>query len=403
VFSHLYSTKPWNADTGLYYYGYRYYHPRSGRWISRDPIAEHGGLNLFGFCSNNPVSKSDLLGLSDVRVSYGLATHMPENHFRYNLYDQRTFLGSHFIWDHEGRSGSKGWVEVTEPGLLKEMGGVRFVRLRIFQKHGGGRREYSDFKDDFITHFRKNYGKYRGEEVSLLKQINKARKAESEGLGIKIYDSPEMMRVAQVLNDVHPFGWANNLANGSKFYIGESVDVFDVAIDPVASFAGPVVKGAAIGLGVASVAVSVRAGRPALHGAIGMQKDMIGFMRIADKHAGGDEVLNYGRHFGLKEGNWAFKGTEEAWIKQLDEYVDFVGKNTDTVYVNIATRHVDSKKGLLKFLDDFYEAGRASEGLESVTAYEYARLIDVHEKLDDFRFVFDDEIYTFSQIEKLAK
>jgi len=68
VFAHLYSTKPWNADTGLYYYGYRYYHPRSGRWISRDPIAEDGGLNLFGFCSNDPVNKYDILGMEFIAV-----------------------------------------------------------------------------------------------------------------------------------------------------------------------------------------------------------------------------------------------------------------------------------------------------------------------------------------------
>jgi len=65
VFGHLYSTKPWNADTGLYYYGYRYYHPRSGRWISRDPIAEDGGLNLFGFCSNDSVNSYDWMGFGE--------------------------------------------------------------------------------------------------------------------------------------------------------------------------------------------------------------------------------------------------------------------------------------------------------------------------------------------------
>jgi len=35
------------ADTtndGLYYFGYRYYSPRLGRWVSRDPMGEIGGL-----------------------------------------------------------------------------------------------------------------------------------------------------------------------------------------------------------------------------------------------------------------------------------------------------------------------------------------------------------------------
>jgi len=64
VFGHLYSTKPYNEKTGLSYYGYRYYHPRSGRWISRDPIAEDGGLNLFGFIENDPINRFDFLGLA---------------------------------------------------------------------------------------------------------------------------------------------------------------------------------------------------------------------------------------------------------------------------------------------------------------------------------------------------
>ena len=35
-----FSTKYFDAETGLYYYGYRYYSPNLGRWISRDPIGE---------------------------------------------------------------------------------------------------------------------------------------------------------------------------------------------------------------------------------------------------------------------------------------------------------------------------------------------------------------------------
>jgi len=41
-----FSTKWFDDETGLCYCGYRYYSPRLGRWISRDPIGEQGGLNL---------------------------------------------------------------------------------------------------------------------------------------------------------------------------------------------------------------------------------------------------------------------------------------------------------------------------------------------------------------------
>ncbi len=35
----------------------------TGRWISRDPIAESGGLNLYGFVGNDPANRWDMLGL----------------------------------------------------------------------------------------------------------------------------------------------------------------------------------------------------------------------------------------------------------------------------------------------------------------------------------------------------
>lgn len=56
------STKPVDTDTDLYYYGYRYYDPNVGRWISRDPIAELGGYNLYNIVDNDVVNFYDYLG-----------------------------------------------------------------------------------------------------------------------------------------------------------------------------------------------------------------------------------------------------------------------------------------------------------------------------------------------------
>jgi uncharacterized protein RhaS with RHS repeats len=41
----------------------RYYDPTEGRWLTRDPIGYAGGLNLYGYCSGNPVNLVDPLGL----------------------------------------------------------------------------------------------------------------------------------------------------------------------------------------------------------------------------------------------------------------------------------------------------------------------------------------------------
>ncbi|MFV3287035.1 RHS repeat-associated core domain-containing protein [Pseudomonas sp. NY15356] len=58
-----YSGKERDA-TGLYYYGYRYYQPWAGRWLSADPAGTVDGLNLFSMVGNNPVSYVDKNGLN---------------------------------------------------------------------------------------------------------------------------------------------------------------------------------------------------------------------------------------------------------------------------------------------------------------------------------------------------
>jgi integrase/recombinase XerD len=45
-------------------YGYRYYDPVTGRWPSRDPIGEQGGLNLYVFVKNNGIGDFDVLGFA---------------------------------------------------------------------------------------------------------------------------------------------------------------------------------------------------------------------------------------------------------------------------------------------------------------------------------------------------
>lgn len=58
-----YSGKERDA-TGLYYYGYRYYQPWAGRWLSADPAGTIDGLNLYRMVRNNPVTFEDSEGLS---------------------------------------------------------------------------------------------------------------------------------------------------------------------------------------------------------------------------------------------------------------------------------------------------------------------------------------------------
>ena len=77
-------TQHHKAKTGLYYYGYRYYDPVTGRWPSRDPLGDEAFLlsftkgkneeeveayrvetynNLYAFVKNTPITSQDYKGL----------------------------------------------------------------------------------------------------------------------------------------------------------------------------------------------------------------------------------------------------------------------------------------------------------------------------------------------------
>jgi RHS repeat-associated protein len=81
-----YSTKYTDAETGLVYYGYRFYDPANGRWINRDPIEERGGLNLYAAMLNSSPNLVDADGriFYPVLVGIGIVT---------------TALGLYKAWD----------------------------------------------------------------------------------------------------------------------------------------------------------------------------------------------------------------------------------------------------------------------------------------------------------------
>jgi RHS repeat-associated protein len=59
-----FSTKYTDSETGLLYYGFRYYSPSIKRLLTRDPIEERGGVNLYVMVRNDSVNEFDPLGLS---------------------------------------------------------------------------------------------------------------------------------------------------------------------------------------------------------------------------------------------------------------------------------------------------------------------------------------------------
>ncbi|MDC2663187.1 SpvB/TcaC N-terminal domain-containing protein [Bacteroides ovatus] len=63
---YLFNAKEFDEETGLYYYGARYYDPRLSLWLSVDPYKENNPwITPYNYCSVNPTNKVDIDGNSD--------------------------------------------------------------------------------------------------------------------------------------------------------------------------------------------------------------------------------------------------------------------------------------------------------------------------------------------------
>jgi RHS repeat-associated protein len=101
--------------TRMVYFGLRYYSALEGRFLTRDPIEEAGGINLFGFVGNSPTNGWDALGLDDYS---GWSAERWLKNWEYkskydNAHEAGTFgiLGGMF----EGIAGQNDWVPYYGP------------------------------------------------------------------------------------------------------------------------------------------------------------------------------------------------------------------------------------------------------------------------------------------------
>ena len=138
--------------SGVTYYGYRYYNPNTGRFLSKDPIGEQGGPNLYGFVGNDPINKWDYLGLAyDEHLTKKEALNL-WCAIKFWLEDASVY-NALFAWGDDDRSLTLDFLE-------------RFVN----RKGGRVRVDYSDLSDDSgITRANKTADSYfmRAHSLSL--------------------------------------------------------------------------------------------------------------------------------------------------------------------------------------------------------------------------------------------
>lgn len=81
---------------------FAYYQAQQGRWVSRDPIGEEGGINLYANSLNNPANRIDPFGLSSDSCSATVrAGHYTDRNKNDHGYDRKGNK-SHSNSNHDG-------------------------------------------------------------------------------------------------------------------------------------------------------------------------------------------------------------------------------------------------------------------------------------------------------------
>jgi len=125
-----FTNKERDDETGLYYFGVRYYAAWLGRWTSSDPGDFVDGLNLYVYVRNNPVNGVDELGYetdppkyTQVNQTENGGTLYKDNTYK-NAFKLVTESGGEYYRNTEGRYWAKmdgQWVEQSV-GMMKETG-----------------------------------------------------------------------------------------------------------------------------------------------------------------------------------------------------------------------------------------------------------------------------------------
>ncbi|WP_336220177.1 RHS repeat-associated core domain-containing protein, partial [Citrobacter amalonaticus] len=121
----------YDEESGLHYNRHRYYDPTQGRYITQDPIGLVGGLNLYNYVMDNPVTYVDPKGLDTAIIANGPTNGNPIGHSAMAFsgkgvysYGNDTPYGSSvttYLSAQAKRRDTKIYILRTTPGQEEEM------------------------------------------------------------------------------------------------------------------------------------------------------------------------------------------------------------------------------------------------------------------------------------------
>ena len=119
--SYTFSAKEKDSETGLSYFGSRYYSSDLSVWLSVDPqAAKYPSLSPYTYCADNPVKLVDPNG-EEIRIHYGKGnksikyTPGMKVRKRYDAFVKDAITGLNFLYDHpEGNKNRVGFLAKSE-------------------------------------------------------------------------------------------------------------------------------------------------------------------------------------------------------------------------------------------------------------------------------------------------
>ncbi|MFH1419388.1 MAG: RHS repeat-associated core domain-containing protein [Planctomycetota bacterium] len=95
------------AELGWQHVGYRYYDPSTGRFLQRDPIGIHGGLNVYEYVGSSPLVALDPSGLGGYITGGGFKGRIRDDHCDEGSFERE--------WEGKHREAQERWDRLIHP------------------------------------------------------------------------------------------------------------------------------------------------------------------------------------------------------------------------------------------------------------------------------------------------
>jgi len=144
--NYLFNGKELDEESGLYYYGARYYDPIISMWLGVDPMAQRRAwASPYNYCQNNPIGRVDVDGRMDeaesgAYIGYTESTGKKGNKGYPTLYFEKGHLTQAYR-----RSTNIGW-HPTHSTLTLSRNNITKIEAKAYKDNG-----YSKMKQDNFT------------------------------------------------------------------------------------------------------------------------------------------------------------------------------------------------------------------------------------------------------------